>query len=105
MGPPSYMRPVVDWNVVMRRIPVHSYPTTRRHFPRGSKLHGRRGDKIPSITQVTVISYWCQVIDYDQMWTGADACLNICRNPQHADTAGCTRLPLGRYPADFPCAG
>jgi len=22
MGPPSYMRPIVDWNVVMRRMPV-----------------------------------------------------------------------------------
>ena len=25
MGPPSYMRSVVDRNVVMRRIPVHSF--------------------------------------------------------------------------------
>jgi len=30
MGPPSYMRSVVDRNVVMRRIPVltHQWPST-----------------------------------------------------------------------------
>jgi hypothetical protein len=25
MGPPSYMRSIVDWNVVMRRIPEYSF--------------------------------------------------------------------------------
>jgi len=68
IGPSSYMRSVVDRNVVMRRIPVHSYPTTRLHTPRGSKLHDRRGDKITSATRVTFISFWWQI----RLWSGED---------------------------------
>ena len=33
MGPPSYMRSVVDWNVVMRRIPVYLTNVTCGYVP------------------------------------------------------------------------
>ena len=32
MGPPLYMRSAVDWNVVMRRIPVYWHPLGSRSF-------------------------------------------------------------------------
>ena len=43
--------------------------------------------------------------DSGQVRTGADACINIHRNPQRPDTIACTSLALGRYTADFPRVG
>ena len=46
MGPPSYMRSVVNRNVVMRRIPVLSFVSSQalQHFPTLShKRHELRG--------------------------------------------------------------
>jgi hypothetical protein len=37
MGPPSYMRSIVDQNVVMRRIPVHDYVERKRTWRKARK--------------------------------------------------------------------